>query len=58
MEIIYGTSNKHKVEDMSRVFKEYNVHANLERLSDIGFDREIIEDGTTFEENSGCSNIL
>lgn len=52
MEIIYGTSNKHKVEDMSRVFKEYNVHANLERLSDIGFDREIIEDGTTFKENS------
>lgn len=52
MEIIYGTSNKHKVEDMSRVFKEYNVHANLEKLSDIGFDREIIEDGKTFEENS------
>ena len=36
MEIIYGTSNKHKVEDMSRVFKEYNVHANLERLSSVG----------------------
>lgn len=52
MEIIYGTSNIHKVEDMSRVFKEYNVEAKLERLSEIGFDREIIEDGTTFEENS------
>lgn len=52
MEIIYGTGNKHKVEDMSRVFKEYNVKANLEKLSDIGFNQDIIEDGETFEANS------
>ena len=52
MEIIYGTGNKHKVEDMSRVFKEYNVKTKLEKLSDIGFDRDIVEDGETFEENS------
>ena len=52
MEIIYGTSNKNKVISMTKILKENNVNAKLYTLSDIGFNKEIIEDGKTFEENS------
>lgn len=52
MEIIYGTGNIAKVEAMKKILKENNYNAKLDTLKDIGFDKEIIEDGTTFEENS------
>ena len=52
MEIIYGTSNKNKVISMTKILKENNVNAKLYTLSDMGFNKEIIEDGKTFEENS------
>lgn len=52
MKIIYGTSNKNKVVSMTKILKENKVNAELYTLKDIGFDQEIIEDGTTFEENS------
>ena len=52
MEIIYGTSNKNKVISMTKILEENNVNVKLYTLSDIGFNKEIIEDGKTFEENS------
>ena len=52
MKIIYGTSNKNKVVSMTKILKENKVNAELYTLKDIGFDQEIIEDGTSFEENS------
>lgn len=52
MNIIYGTSNKNKVVAMEKILKENNVNFKLYTLKDIGFNREIIEDGKTFEENS------
>ena len=52
MQIIYGTSNKNKVISMTKILKENNVNAKLYTLSDMGFNKEIIEDGKTFEENS------
>ena len=52
MEIIYGTSNINKVISMTKILKENNVNAKLYTLSDMGFNKEIIEDGKTFEENS------
>ena len=52
MEIIYGTSNQNKVISMTKILKENNIHAKLYTLKDIGFNKEIIEDGKTFEENS------
>lgn len=52
MNIIYGTSNKNKVVAMEKILKENNVNFNLYTLEDIGFNKEIIEDGKTFEENS------
>ncbi len=53
MNIIYGTSNKNKVLAMEKILKENNASFNLYTLEDIGFNKEIIEDGKTFEENSG-----
>ncbi len=52
MEIIYGTGNKAKVEAMQRILKENNYKVKLDTLKDIGFTKEIIENGETFEENS------
>ena len=52
MEIIYGTTNPNKVVSMTKILKENNVNAKLYTLKDIGFNQEILENGTTFEENS------
>lgn len=52
MQIIYGTSNKNKVASMRKILEENNANAQLYTLADIGFNQEIIEDGSTFEENS------
>ena len=52
MNIIYGTSNKNKVVAMENILKENNANFKLYTLKDIGFNKEIIEDGKTFEENS------
>lgn len=52
MKIIYGTTNKAKVEAMYGIVRNYGFDAEIFTLKDIGFTDEIIEDGTTFEENS------
>lgn len=53
MKIIYGTTNKGKVEAMKKILKEDKIE-NIEiiTLKDINFNEEIIENGKTFEENS------
>ena len=53
MKLIFGTTNKRKVEDLQNIINE--MHADIEVLSmeDIGWDRgEIEENGSTIEENS------
>ena len=52
MKIIYGSGNKAKVEEVSNYFKANKLDVEILSLKDIGFDKEIIEDGKTFEENS------
>lgn len=52
MKILYGTGNKAKVEAMKNIIKSHGFDAELYTIKDIGFDKEIIEDGETFEENS------
>ena len=46
--IILATNNQHKVQEIKRIFKLYQFLT----LKDIGFDKEIVEDGLTFEENA------
>ena len=52
MKIIFGTSNKGKIEALKKILKNLKVDLEIETTKDINFDRNIIEDGTTFEENS------
>ena len=53
MKIIYGTGNKEKKNQVETFLRVSNLK-NIELLSlkDIGFDEDIDENGTTFEENS------
>ncbi len=52
MEIVYGTHNKAKIEAMNRILKKYKYDIRIITPNEIGFDKEIIENGKTFEENS------
>jgi len=52
MKILYGTGNKAKVEAMKKIITAHGFDAELFTLKDIGYNDDIIEDGTTFEENS------
>ena len=52
MDIIYGTSNSNKVIAMDKILKENHVNTKLYTLKNIGFNKEIVENGKTFEENS------
>ena len=53
MKLIFGTTNKRKVEDLENVVNKMNLDIEILSLDDIGWDRgEIEENGTTIEENS------
>lgn len=52
MKILYGTGNLAKLDAMKKIIKSHGFDAELYTLKDIGFDKDIIEDGKTFEENS------
>jgi XTP/dITP diphosphohydrolase len=46
--IIFASNNNHKLEEVRRIFKFYEVIS----LRDIGFTKEIVEDGYSFQENA------
>ena len=52
MKMIYGTSNINKVKDIKAIIKAHGKDIDVITLKDIGFNKEIEENGTTFEENS------
>ena len=52
MKILYGTGNKAKVDAMRKIIKVHGFDAELFTIKDIGFNQEVEENGTTFEENS------
>lgn len=52
MKIIYGSSNKHKVEEVETFFKNHQIKTEILSLADIGFNEEIDENSETFEGNS------
>ena len=52
MRILYGTGNKAKVEALRKIIRIHGFDVELLTIKDVGFDKEIVEDGTTFEENS------
>ena len=46
--IILASNNQHKIKEFKQILKDYEIIP----LSEIGFDEEIEENGTTFQENS------
>ena len=53
MKLIFGTTNKRKIEDLQNIINEMNLDIEVISMEDIGWDRgEIDENGTTIEENS------
>ena len=47
-ELMFASNNKHKLEEVRRIFKLYKVVG----LKDIGFTKEIVEDGYDLEDNA------
>ena len=52
MKILYGTGNKAKVESMKKIIEVHGFDAELFTIKDVGYDQDVEETGTTFEENS------
>lgn len=52
MRFIYGTGNQAKIQQVKDFFNTQEKELTILSLKDIGFSEEIVEDGTTFEENS------
>lgn len=53
MKIIFGTTNKRKIEDLQNIINELKLNMQVLSMSDIGWDRgEIEESGNTIEDNS------
>lgn len=53
MKLIFGTTNKRKVEDLQNIINEMKLNIEVVSMEDIGWDRgEIDENGSTIEENS------
>ena len=52
MKLIYGTSNRGKLQEIKDFFKNNKIDAEILSLKDINFNKEIEENGKTFEENS------
>ncbi len=53
MKIIFGTTNKRKVEDLQNTINKMKLDIQVLSMADIGWDRgEIDENGSTIEENS------
>ncbi len=53
MKIVFGTTNKRKIEDLKNVVGRLNLDYEILSLKDIGWDEgEIEENGVSIEENS------
>ena len=53
MKVIFGTTNKRKVEDLQNTIHKMKLDIKVLSMEDIGWDRgEIEENGSTIEENS------
>ncbi len=50
LRIILASHNKNKVEEIQELLSNTDIHVNS--LSDIGYNKEIIEDGITLQENA------
>jgi len=50
MEIVFATGNKDKMREIRQILGGLN--ADIKSMKEAGVDVDIVEDGTTFEENA------
>ena len=50
MKLVLASRNRGKLKELSAILSRFSIEAVL--ASDVGFDEEVEENGTTFEENS------
>lgn len=52
MKIVFASGNKHKIEEFGAILKRYAPNIEVVSMKEVGIFDEIVEDGTTFEENA------
>ena len=52
MKLIYGTGNQEKINQVKDYIKATDLDLEIISIKELGFNEEIEENGTTFEENS------
>ena len=52
MRIVLASRNKHKIGELQALLERYIPSIEVLSLDDIGFEGEIVENGSTFEENA------
>lgn len=52
MNLVLASNNKHKIQEIKSILLKNGCDVNVLSLADIGYFDEIVEDGTTFEENA------
>lgn len=52
MKILYGTGNIEKLKQLKKIIDINKYDVTIITAKEVGFDKDIVEDGTTFEENS------
>ncbi len=52
MKIVFASGNKHKIEEFGAILRKYIPEIELLSMKDVGIFDDIVEDGTTFEENA------
>ena len=52
MKLLLASHNKKKITELQALMHTVSPDIEVLSMSDIGFDEEIVEDGTTFEENA------
>ena len=52
MKIVFASGNKHKIEEFGAILRRYIPDIEIVSMRDAGIFDDIVEDGTTFEENA------
>ena len=52
MKIVLASGNKHKIAELQAILKKYIPDIEVVSMKEVGIDDDIIEDGSTFEENA------
>ena len=52
MEIVLASRNKHKIGELEALLSKFVPDIKILSLDDIGFEGDIVEDGSTFSENA------